>query len=113
MIKITEEVSNVFKVLSERLKESRDNFIEANYKTDILSSCGCNMDSIYRMVLDGMSTKDALQKVSDVFNETNNIKLEPTIEQLKKQIKYSQNALEIKMFNRKLNELYKTNSMKL
>ena len=107
-----EEVGNAFKILAERLSESRDSIIEANYKTDILNSSGCNIDSIYRMIQDGMSTKDALQKISDMFNEVNNIKQEPTIEQLKRQIKYSKNPLEIKMLNKKLNELYKQNNIK-
>ena len=108
-----EEVGKTLKILYERLKENYNNIVGSNYKTDILNACECDIDSIYHMVKDGMSTKDALQKISDMFNEANNTKQEPTIEQLKKQIRYSKNPMEVKMFNRKMNELYKKNGMKL
>jgi hypothetical protein len=101
------QMGNALKIMCERMKESRDEVIEANYKTDVINSSGCSIDSLYRMVQDGMSTKDALQKISDMFNEANDIKQEPTIEQLKKQIKYSKNPLEVKMLNKKLNQMYK------
>lgn len=102
-----EQMGKALKIMCERMKESRDEVIETNYKTDVLNSSGCNIDNLYRMVQDGLSTKDALQKVSDMFNEANVVQQEPTIEQLKKQIKYSKIPLEVKMLNKKLNQMYK------
>lgn len=101
-----EQMGKALKIMCKRLKEANNKVIEANYKTDVLNSSDYNVDNIYRMVQNGMDTKDALQKISDMFNEVNDIK-EPTIDQLKKQIKYSKNPLEIKMLNKKLNQMYK------
>jgi hypothetical protein len=56
------------------------------------------------------SSKITLQDMADKWNEigrgVDHDELY-TIEQLKKQIKYSKNPLEVKMLNKKLNELYK------
>ena len=101
-----EQMGKALKIICERLKEANNKVIEANYKTDVLNSSGYNVDNIYRMVQNGIDTKDALQKISDMFNEVNDIK-EPTIDQLKKQVKYSKNPLEVKMLNKKLNQMYK------
>ena len=84
-----EEMGNAFKVLAKRMKEKEkdtefwdtltDNFIEDKHK-----------------------------QISEAWEKLNNIKPnEPTIEQLKKQIKYSKNPLEVKMLNKKLNQIYK------
>lgn len=53
---------------------------------------------------------DILGRIVELWEEyTPKPKYETTIEQLKKQIKYSKNPLEIKMLNKKLNQLYKKN----
>jgi len=57
---------------------------------------------------------DMAEKYRDTYETMKSIELlidtipyEPTIEQLKKQIKYSKNPMEVKMLNRQLNQMYK------
>lgn len=57
---------------------------------------------------------DTSEKFRDTFETMKSFELladvipqPPSIDQLKKQIKYSKNPLEVKMLNKKLNETYK------
>jgi len=54
----------------------------------------------------GKSLKNALDELSQQWNNTVNNNFQ-NISSIKKQIKHSRNPLEIKMLNKKLNELYK------
>lgn len=84
-----EEVGNAFKKLAERLKETRDEVVD------------------YQNEYQGKNLKDILEDLSKQWNViVDNNAL--SINSIKKQIKYSHNPLEIKMLNKKLNELYKT-----
>lgn len=61
--------------------------------------------------LNQLSSKITMQDLADRWQslvelDTPNYN-EPTINQLKKQIKYSKNPLEVKMLNKKLNQAYK------
>lgn len=47
------------------------------------------------------------QRVSELWEESTQDDFYGTIGQLKKQIKYSKNPLEVKMLNRQLNQMYK------
>ena len=49
---------------------------------------------------------DILGRIAELWDEYTH-KEDPTIEQLKKQIKYSKNPFEVKMLNKKLNQTYK------
>lgn len=78
----TEEVTKAFKVLGERLKQTTKVLENYSYTYNdapcSMSLLSCNIEH------KGLS-----------------------IEQLKKQIKYSKNPLEVKMLNKQLNKLYK------
>lgn len=54
---------------------------------------------------------NTLQRASELWDEETMVETKEdcylTIEQLKKQIKYSKHPLEIKMLNKKLNQMYK------
>lgn len=50
---------------------------------------------------------NSLQRISELWEEAGRLITEPTIEQLKKQIKYSKNPMEVKMLNMQLNQMYK------
>ena len=56
------------------------------------------------MVNEGIKAKELLESFELISEQ---IAQEPTIDQLKKQIKYSKNPLEVKMLNKKLNQMYK------
>lgn len=62
--------------------------------------------NIYKETGESQMEGDILGRIAELWDEytpKGNI----TIEQLKKQIKYSKNPLEIKMLNKKLNQIYK------
>ena len=58
----------------------------------------CNFDDGYNL------NQGLLESKEEIIQEYNY----DTTDQLKKQIKYSKNPLEIKMLNRQLNKIYKT-----
>jgi len=62
---------------------------------------------IYNETGESQMEGDILGRISELWDEYTP-KADQTIEQLKKQIKYSKNPLEVKMLNRKLNQAYKT-----
>ena len=61
---------------------------------------------IYNETGESQMEGDILGRIAELWDKYTPSE-ETTIEQLKKQIKYSKNPLEIKMLNRKLNALYK------
>ena len=60
---------------------------------------------IYNETGESQMYGDILGRIAELWNEIP--VREPTVKQLKKQIKHSKNPLEIKTLNRKLNEMYK------
>ena len=64
--------------------------------------------NIYNETGESQMEGDILGRIAELWDEYTP-QAESTIEQLKKQIKYSKNPLEIKMLNKKLDELYKEN----
>jgi hypothetical protein len=68
--------------------------------------------NMQQMIINMMHAGQEVVKMQKMFEEIKDkIQQEPTIEQLKKQIKYSKNPLEVKMLNRKLNKIYKERKM--
>ena len=61
---------------------------------------------IYNETGESQMEGDILGRIAELWNE-NTPSEDATISQLKKQIKYSKNPLEIKMLNKKMNEVYK------
>jgi len=55
----------------------------------------------------GRSLKNVFDELSKQWNNTVDSNVVLSISNIKKQIKHSHNPLEIKMLNKKLNELYK------
>ena len=62
---------------------------------------------IYNETGESQMEGDILGRIAELWDEYTP-KEAKTIEQLKKQIKYSKNPLEVKILNRKLNQVYKT-----
>jgi hypothetical protein len=62
--------------------------------------------NIYNKTGESQMEGDILGRIVELWDE-HTPKKDPTIEQLKKQIKYSKNPLEVKMLNKKLNQIYK------
>ena len=62
---------------------------------------------IYNETGESQMEGDILGRIAELWDEYTP-KEAKTIEQLKKQIKYSKNPLEVKILNRKLNQAYKT-----
>ena len=84
------EVGVALKKLVGRLKETRDEVVE--YQEHIKYQ--------------GKNLKNVLDELSQKWNNTVNNNFQ-NISSIKKQIKHSRNPLEIKILNKKLNELYK------
>lgn len=85
------------KNLLEFTKEQRISLLKClDYKTEDMSD----------EEIKEISSRITMQDLADKWNELSEPQ-EPTIDQLKKQIKYSKNPLEVKMLNKQLNEMYK------
>ena len=83
-----DEIRTIFKTILKRLKNIE--YEEIGYEADELSE----------------HLKDTSEKLKQQCNYTNKETVNASY--IKKQIKHSNNPLEIKMLNKKLNEFYKT-----
>lgn len=90
------------------IKKAIEYDTEIKQREILLDSIGT--DSLYQMMINMVRAGEEIIELQKAFDELYmHIQQEPTIEQLKKQIKYSKNQLEVKMLNKKLNQLYKEN----
>jgi len=88
--------------MNELTMEQRISLLECfNYKTEDMSE-----DEI-RQISSKITLQDLVDKWQSLEEIDNAKPQESTIDQLKKQIKYSKNPLEAKMLNKKLNQMYK------
>lgn len=106
------EFKEAIKKISERLKNMVDcqlaEILLMKERAETLYASGYNVEDYYTRIFNGESAKDAFYGFNEAWEELNNIKpKEPTIDMLKKQIKYSKSPLEVKMLNKKLNQIYK------
>lgn len=65
---------------------------------------------ILKVIINMDDEYEKLSKLSELWDEEQ-IKSEPTISQIKNDIKHCKNPIELKKLNRQLNELYKTRRM--
>ena len=84
-----------------------DKLNEAELKLAVMEFYGISEQRYDELIRNATLTWDKLME--DLSKEWSILSepQEPTIDQLKKQIKYSKNPLEVKMLNKKLNQMYK------
>jgi len=82
------------------------NELTMEQRITLLKCFDCKTEEMSDEEIKEISSKITMQDLADRWNELSEPQ-EPTIDQLKKQIKYSKNPLEAKMLNKKLNQMYK------
>jgi len=97
---IGEGTSAIFRMIYERISKGIENW-EYQTASQTLDANESNL-----VLTEDQLLSDNLATFCNC--ESNKPSIEPTIDQLKKQIKYSKNSLEVKMLNRQLNKIYKT-----
>jgi F420-0:gamma-glutamyl ligase-like protein len=100
---IAETIDNAIAEEERRQREILLQDMKGNNETSNMEQ-GSLYEIIKHMCNVGRTAKELSDSFEDIYLT---IPQEPTIEQLKKQIKHSKNPLEVKMLNKKLNELYK------
>jgi hypothetical protein len=82
--------------------------IEKDMLLTLLKSCNVTEEEYKNQMNSNMLLANDFKALADSISVLQGVETdEPTIEQLKKQIKYSKNPLEVKMLNKKLNVMYK------
>lgn len=99
---IAETIDNAIAEEERRQREILLQDMKGNNETSNMEQ-GSLYEIIKHMCNVGRTAKELSDSFEDIYLT---IPQEPTIEQLKKQIKHSKNPLEVKMLNKKLNEMY-------
>ena len=87
--------------------------LERDAYISMIKACDCTEEDLEKQRIESILIGDKIISLSEAIQEIRGLEYkEPTIDQLKKQIKYSKNPLEIKKLNKKLNVLYKKTKSK-
>jgi hypothetical protein len=90
------------------VKRAINEAIEKDMLLTLLKSCNVTEEEYKNQMNSNMLLADDFKALADSLIELQGIEPnEPSIDQLKKQIKYSKNPLEVKILNKKINKMYK------